>query len=128
MEMEVLKGGKEFLSKFRPILWIENHYNPKKPNTINQYLLENDYIPYWTVANLFNADNYFVNDENHYKKIATINTLAIPLEKNVLQIRSIRRDYITLYKPILCLRAPTNNLIFNNIVKFKITNLLYLTR
>ena len=107
MEMEVLKGGKKFLSKFRPILWIENHYDPKKPNTINQYLLENDYVPYWTVANLFNADNYFVNDENHYKKIATINTLAIPLEKKMFY-KLDPLDEITspFTKPVLCLRAP----------------------
>ena len=30
------KGGIKFLEKFRPIMWVENHY--ELPNKLNKYL------------------------------------------------------------------------------------------
>ena len=32
----------------------------------------------------YNPDNYFVNDNNYYKNLATFNTLAIPNENKFL--------------------------------------------
>ena len=78
MELEILKGGKNFLKKFRPILWIENHQF--YPNEINKFLLENDYNAYWAYSNMFNESNYFINDNNYFGELATLNTLAIPKE------------------------------------------------
>ena len=81
MELDVLKGGKNFLEKFRPILWIENHYETKQNNQINEYLIRNGYSPYWIVSRLFNPENYFINDQNYFTDMITINTLAIPNKK-----------------------------------------------
>ena len=78
MELDILTGGKNFLKKFRPILWIENH--EFYPNKINKFLLENDYNAYWAYSNIFNESNYFINDHNYFDKLATLNTLAIPKE------------------------------------------------
>ena len=78
MELDVLTGGINFLKKFRPILWIENHQ--KYPNKINKFLLKNDYNPYWVYSKVFNESNYFLNDINYYGELATLNTLAIPKE------------------------------------------------
>jgi len=78
MELDILTGGKKFLKKFRPILWIENH--EFYPNKINKFLLENDYNAYWAYSNIFNESNYFINDHNYFDKLATLNTLAIPKE------------------------------------------------
>ena len=50
MEMEVLKGAKKILRKYKPILWIENHQY--FPNKINKYLLENGYSSYWACTNV----------------------------------------------------------------------------
>ena len=79
MDLDVLKGGKNFLKKFRPTLWVENQ--KKYPNEINKFLLENDYEPFWVSTMFYNPDNFFINDNNYYKNVATFNTLAIPNEK-----------------------------------------------
>ena len=76
MEMEVLKGAKKFIKKNKPFLWIENHWN--FPNQINKYLFEIGYNPYWSVTRVYNPSNYFINENNIYNKICTVNTLAIP--------------------------------------------------
>ena len=78
MELDILTGGKNFLKKFRPILWIENHQF--YPNEINKFLLENDYDAYWAYSHIFNESNYFINDHNYFDKLATLNTLAVPKE------------------------------------------------
>ena len=78
MELEILTGGKNFLKKFRPILWIENH--KLYPNKINKFLLENDYNAYWVCSTAFNKSNYFINDNNYFGELGTLNTLAIPRE------------------------------------------------
>ena len=52
MELDVLKGGKLFLAKYRPILWMENH--PEQPNKLNKYLMNHNYNVYWVKSRLFN--------------------------------------------------------------------------
>jgi len=80
MELDILKGGRNFLKKFRPILWIENHQS--YPNKINKFLLENDYDAYWAYSTVFNESNYFINENNYFDEMGTLNTLAIPKEDN----------------------------------------------
>ena len=86
MELSVLKGAKEFIKKFRPILWIENHR--EYPNYLNKYLLKINYKPFWATTMMYNPDNYFINDNNFYVNAATTNTLAIPKEKDSLITKS----------------------------------------
>ena len=62
MELDVLCGGKNFIEKFRPIMWIENHQ--VYPNEVNNFLLKNGYDCYWMVTKSFNESNYFINDIN----------------------------------------------------------------
>ena len=81
MEIEVLKGAKKFIKKYKPFLWIENHW--KFPNKINQFLIEIGYIPYWCVKKIYNPNNHFVNEIDLYFKLHTINTLAIPNTKTI---------------------------------------------
>ena len=75
MEIDVLKGGEKFLNKYKPTLWLENHLN--YPNDLNEYLLEHNYTPYWCATRLFNPENFYGNNENVFKNMVTINTLAI---------------------------------------------------
>ena len=82
MDLDVLRGGKNFLKQFRPTLWVENQ--KKYPNQINKFLLENDYEPFWVSTMFYNPDNFFINDNNYYKNVATFNTLAIPSEKTFI--------------------------------------------
>lgn len=82
MELSVLDGAKDFINKFKPIIWIENHI--EYPNYLNKHLLKINYKPFWAATMLFNPNNYFINDNNYYGNIQTINTLAIPREKDFL--------------------------------------------
>ena len=86
MELSVLQGAKEFIKKFRPIIWIENHR--EYPNYLNKYLLKINYKPFWATTMMYNPDNYFINERNFYVNAATINTLAIPKEKDSLITKS----------------------------------------
>ena len=104
MELEILTGGKKFLKKFRPILWIENH--ELYPNKINKFLLENDYNAYWVYSTAFNKSNYFINDNNYFGELGTLNTLAIPIEDNRFSLDE-KFDKITDHysKPKIVLRG-----------------------
>ena len=104
MELEILTGGKNFLKKFRPILWIENH--KLYPNKINKFLLENDYNAYWVYSTAFNKSNYFINDNNYFGELGTLNTLAIPIEDNRFSLDE-KFDKITDHysKPKIVLRG-----------------------
>ena len=86
MELSVLKGAKDFINKFKPIIWIENHR--EYPNYLNKYLLKIDYKLFWATTMMYNPDNYFINDNNFYDNVATTNTLAIPKEKDSLITKS----------------------------------------
>jgi len=86
MESNVLKGAKEFIKKFRPIIWIENHLG--YPNYLNKYLLKINYKPFWAATMMYNPDNHFINDKNYYENILTYNTLAMPKEKAFLTTKS----------------------------------------
>ena len=61
-------------------MWIENH--ELYPNKINKFLLENDYNSFWVYSTAFNESNYFINDNNYFGELGTLNTLAIPKEDN----------------------------------------------
>ena len=75
MEIDVLKGGEKFLNKYKPTLWVENHLT--YPNDLNEYLLEHDYTPYWCATRFFNPQNFNEDNQNVFKNMVTINTLAI---------------------------------------------------
>lgn len=80
MEIEILKGGLTFIKKFRPIMWIENHF--ETPNEINNFLSNIGYNSYWVPTLIFNQNNHFLNANNFFGKIMTTNSLAIPKEFN----------------------------------------------
>ena len=105
MELDILKGGRKFLKKFRPILWIENHQS--YPNKINKFLLKNDYNAYWVNSRIFNKSNFFINENNYFDEISTLNTLAIPKEDNRFSMDK-KFDKIIDHntKPILVLEKP----------------------
>tara|TARA_B100000242_G_C42959520_1_gene445001 strand:+ start:112 stop:966 length:855 start_codon:yes stop_codon:yes gene_type:complete len=86
MESNVLKGAKEFIKKFRPIIWVENHLG--YPNYLNKYLLKINYKPFWAATMMYNPDNHFISDKNYYENILTYNTLAMPKEKAFLTTKS----------------------------------------
>tara|TARA_Y100000588_G_C14103688_1_gene859959 strand:+ start:245 stop:1087 length:843 start_codon:yes stop_codon:yes gene_type:complete len=79
MEIDVLEGGKRFIEKYRPVMWLENHII--YPNQINDYLSKLNYDVFWAMTQLYNPENYFANNKNYFDDTATINSLAVPREK-----------------------------------------------
>ena len=80
MEIDVLNGGKKFIKKFRPIMWIENQRI--FPNSLNKFILNLDYNIYWVLSYLYNPNNHFRTQLNFFPNICTENILAIPKEKD----------------------------------------------
>tara|TARA_B100000963_G_C22627551_1_gene673172 strand:- start:37 stop:882 length:846 start_codon:yes stop_codon:yes gene_type:complete len=80
MEIDVLEGGRIFLRKFKPIIWIENHNS--YPNKLNKYLINKNYKAYWVKSRLFNPNNFFKNNVNYFNQTCTQNVLAFPEDKD----------------------------------------------
>lgn len=80
MELDVLNGGKLFINKFRPIMWIENQR--VFPNRLNKLLLKSGYALYWVLSYLFNPHNHNKSNINYFPNICQENILAIPKEKS----------------------------------------------
>lgn len=81
LELEIIKGGINFLKKFRPILVIEN--DPVKPMKLNKILMEKGYKLFWYSYYFYNQDNYFINSENYFKLGGKFYIFCFPEEKNI---------------------------------------------
>lgn len=76
MELSVLKGAEAMVSKFRPVIYMENDNKPKSPALL-QWLFDHDYRVWWHTPALYNAENYFQNPKNAYGSVCSLNVLAI---------------------------------------------------
>lgn len=79
MEGEVLEGGRKFIARFRPVLYVENDRIDRSQDLI-ELLYAFGYRAFWHVAPLYNAENYNQNSNNVYPNIVTTNMLCIPKE------------------------------------------------
>ncbi len=79
MENEVLKGAGETLSRFRPVLYVENDRREHSSELIER-LFSADYRLYWHRPPLFNPDNFFANSENVFENLVSGNMLCLPKE------------------------------------------------
>lgn len=79
MENEVLKGAGESLSRFQPILYVENDRHERSSELIER-LFSADYRLYWHRPLLFNPDNFFANSDNVFENIVSRNMLCLPKE------------------------------------------------
>ena len=59
MEILVIKGAKELIDKFRPIIYIENDRQEHSKELI-ELLWSLDYKMYWHLPKLYNKNNFFV--------------------------------------------------------------------
>ncbi|MFA6075239.1 MAG: FkbM family methyltransferase [Negativicutes bacterium] len=82
MELDVLKGAKQTIDKYQPIMYVENDREEKSVALI-KYLLMLGYELYWHCPLLFNSNNYYGNKENVFGNIVSKNMLCIPKSKNV---------------------------------------------
>ena len=63
MECDVLEGGRETITRHRPVLFVENNTLERSWATIA--LIDSlDYDAYWHISNYFQSDNFYQNGEN----------------------------------------------------------------
>ena len=82
MEIDVLKGAKKLISKFKPIIYVENDRQEHSKNLI-KLLWSMDYKLYWHLPRLYNEDNFFKVKENIFGNIVSVNMLCIHKDFNI---------------------------------------------
>ncbi len=76
MEIDVIKGAKELIKKFRPIIYIENDRQEHSKNLI-ELIWSLDYKIYWHLPRLYNENNFFNEKDNIFGNIVSVNMLCI---------------------------------------------------
>ena len=82
MEIDVIKGAKELIKKFRPIIYIENDRQEHSKNLI-ELIWSMDYKMYWHLPRLYNKNNFFNEEENIFGNIVSVNMLCIHKDINI---------------------------------------------
>lgn len=80
-ELQVIRGAARTITKYRPVLYVENDRADKQKQVIDQ-LTSLDYQLYWHLPRLFSAENYRKNGENIFGNIVSLNMLCLPKERN----------------------------------------------
>ena len=76
MEILVIKGAKELIDKFRPIIYVENDRQEHSKELI-ELLWSLDYKMYWHLPKLYNKNNFFCQEENIFGNIVSVNMFCI---------------------------------------------------
>jgi FkbM family methyltransferase len=79
MESDVLAGGRRFIERFRPVLYVEND-RVDRSQALLELLGELGYRAFWHLTPLFNPANFNGKTENIYANVVTTNMLCVPKE------------------------------------------------
>ena len=82
MECDVLRGGRNFIDKFKPYIFVEND-RPDKSDSLIELILSLGYNPYWCVTSLYNPDNFAADQENIFPGIVVQNMFCIHRFRNI---------------------------------------------
>ncbi len=82
MESDVLKGAKELIKKFKPILYIENDRIEKSKELI-ELIQSYGYKLYWHLPPLYNKNNFTNDSDNIFGKIVSVNMLCISNDSKI---------------------------------------------
>lgn len=80
MEADVIESARDLIRKHRPILYVENDRREKSSELI-QLISALGYRLWWHVPALYSASNYFLNPDNVYGNIVSINMVCQPAER-----------------------------------------------
>lgn len=80
MECMVLRGGRETITKLRPLMYIENDRVDRSRELI-ELLWTYQYDLYWHITPYYNSENYFEIQGNIYGNTSSFNMLCIPRDK-----------------------------------------------
>ncbi len=95
MELSVLKGARQTIRRFEPLLYVENDRADKAP-TLIAYLDELGYDLYWHQPPLYSESNYFGNKEDVFRQlrrdenggevyltVVSLNMLCLPRARHI---------------------------------------------
>jgi len=82
MELEVLQGAKSHISKYRPIIYLENDRKNNRKKIIDYISNELGYKAFYHIPPLFNKSNHFNNKTNIYKELRSINMVCLDMKKH----------------------------------------------
>ena len=82
MEIDVLKGAKSIITKFKPILYVENDRQEKSQELI-KLILSFGYKLFWHLPKMYNEDNFANNKKNIFGNIVSVNMLCIPSNSKI---------------------------------------------
>lgn len=82
MEVDALEGGREFINKFRPYLYVENNDKER----LQAYMQSMNYKTYQHQAPFFNPDNFYEEKQDVFRDangvyVVSDNLLGVPAEK-----------------------------------------------
>ncbi|AXX87334.1 methyltransferase, FkbM family [Malaciobacter marinus] len=82
MEIEVLKGAKNIIQKFKPIIYVEND-RQKHSKELIDLIKSYDYRLYWHLPTLYNRQNFANNEKNIFNNIVSVNMVCIHKSFNI---------------------------------------------
>lgn len=83
MELSVLKGATQTITKFHPVMYIEND-REEKSDALIRYIDYLDYDIYWHCPYLFNPDNFNRVQSNVFGNIVSKNVLCVHKSANTV--------------------------------------------
>lgn len=75
MEADVLTGATDIITRFKPILYVEND-RVDRSKALIELIQSMDYKLYWHLPPLYNPNNFASDPENLYPNIASFNMLC----------------------------------------------------
>jgi FkbM family methyltransferase len=82
MELEVLRGARVILERWRPVLYVENDRVERSEELIG-WLMERAYRLWWHLPPLFHAENLRGIEEDRYPGVCSFNMLCLPRESSM---------------------------------------------
>ncbi len=98
MEIDVLKGAKNLISKFKPMIYVENDRQEKSKELI-ELIQSYGYELYWHLPPLFNPNNFKKNKKNIFGNIVSVNMLCVHND-NKFVIKGLKKVEDTSFHPM----------------------------
>ena len=76
-EQSVIAGATETIARFKPVLYVENDRRRQSPALIRK-IRDLDYVPYWHLPPLYDADNFYQNQTNVFPGVLSLNMMCLP--------------------------------------------------
>ncbi|MEM9046473.1 MAG: FkbM family methyltransferase [Pseudomonadota bacterium] len=77
MEGAALAGASRVISRYKPLLYLENNHRDLSANLIRQ-VFDLGYCAFWHLPLMFNPDNYFNEERDFFPGIISTNMLCVP--------------------------------------------------